>query len=56
MKYSDEQRIQKILEYSVKLNDYIKENEITKDKLMKEYSLQWLEPVDTKRKMWYNKI
>lgn len=42
MKYSDEQRIQKILEYSVKLNDYIKENEITKDKLMKEYSLQWL--------------
>ena len=42
MKYSDEQRIQKILEYSVKLNDYIKENQITKDKLMKEYSLQWL--------------
>lgn len=42
MKYSDEQRIQKILEYSQKLYYYIKQNGITKDKLMSEYSLQWL--------------
>lgn len=42
MKYSDKQRIEKILEYSNKLTEYLKENEITKDKLMSEYSLQWL--------------
>ena len=42
MKYSDEQRIQKILEYSQKLMDYINANGISKDKLMTEYSLQWL--------------
>ena len=36
------QRIQKILEYSQKLRDYIQENEITKERLMQEYSLQWL--------------
>ena len=42
MKHSDEQRIRKILEYSLKLCDYIKENGITKDRLMNEYSLQWL--------------
>ena len=42
MKYSDEQRIQKILEYSQKLMDYINANGISNDKLMTEYSLQWL--------------
>lgn len=42
MKYSDEQRIQKILDYSNRLTEYIKTNEITKEKLMNEYSLQWL--------------
>ena len=42
MKYSDKQRIEKILEYSNKLTEYLKENEITKDKLISEYSLQWL--------------
>lgn len=42
MKFSDEQRIQKILEYSQKLIDYINANGITKDKLISEYSLQWL--------------
>lgn len=42
MKYSDEQHIQKILDYSQKLTEYIKENNITKEKLMEEYSLQWL--------------
>ncbi|MCC8110784.1 MAG: DUF86 domain-containing protein [Ruminococcus sp.] len=42
MKYSDEQRIQKILDYLNRLTEYIKTNEITKEKLMNEYSLQWL--------------
>jgi uncharacterized protein with HEPN domain len=42
MKYSDKQRIEKILEYSKKLTDYINENKITKEKLINEYSLQWL--------------
>ena len=36
MKYSDEQRIQKILDYSQKLIDYINASVITKDKLMSE--------------------
>ncbi|MCI5911725.1 MAG: hypothetical protein PUB76_10035 [Oscillospiraceae bacterium] len=42
MKYSDQQRIKKILEYSEKLNDYIKEKNITKGDLINDYSLQWL--------------
>ncbi|MCD8337363.1 MAG: DUF86 domain-containing protein [Lachnospiraceae bacterium] len=42
MKYSDEQRVKKICEYSKKLLGYIEENKITKEQLMKEYSLQWL--------------
>ena len=42
MKYSDEQRIRKIIEYSEKLLGYIKEEKITKSDLMREYSLQWL--------------
>lgn len=36
MKYSDEQRIQKILDYSQKLIDYINASGITKEKLMSE--------------------
>ncbi|MCD8019750.1 MAG: DUF86 domain-containing protein [Clostridiales bacterium] len=42
MKYSDEQRIQKILDYSQKLYEYIDKEGITKEDLIKEYSLQWL--------------
>lgn len=42
MKYSDKQRIQKIYEYTKKLNDYITENQITKDNLINELPLQWL--------------
>lgn len=42
MKYSDQQRIKKILEYSEKLNDYIKEKNITKEDLINDYLLQWL--------------
>lgn len=42
MKFSDEQHIQKILDYSKRLTEYIQKNNITKEKLLKEYSLQWL--------------
>ncbi|WP_029200852.1 HepT-like ribonuclease domain-containing protein [Oribacterium sp. NK2B42] len=42
MKYSDEQRIKKIYENASKLNEYIKSNKVTKDRLMDDYALQWL--------------
>ena len=42
MKYSDEQRIQKIYEYAEKLLTYISQNDITKEKLLTDYALQWL--------------
>ena len=42
MKYSDKQRIQKICEYAEKLLSYINTNNITKEKLLNDYSLQWL--------------
>ena len=42
MKYSDEQRIQKIYENARKLTDYLSEHEITKDALLNDYALQWL--------------
>ncbi len=42
MKHSDRQRIQKICEYSQKLLAHIKENNITKENLLNDYSLQWL--------------
>lgn len=42
MKYSDEQRIQKICEYAEKLLTYINKNDITKEKLLNDYALQWL--------------
>ena len=42
MKYADEQRIQKIIDYSQKLYEYVEKENITKDDLIKEYSLQWL--------------
>ena len=42
MKYSDEQRIQKIYENARKLTDYLSEHEITKDVLLNDYALQWL--------------
>ena len=42
MKYSDKQRIQKICEYAEKLLTHVSENNITKDKLLSDYSLQWL--------------
>ncbi|MDE7283152.1 MAG: DUF86 domain-containing protein [Lachnospiraceae bacterium] len=42
MKYSDQQRIQKIYENAVKLHEYLVENQIKKDDLLTEISLQWL--------------
>ena len=42
MKYSDEQRIQKIYENAEKLLNYIREHEITRDALLNDYALQWL--------------
>ena len=42
MKYSDKQRIQKICEYTEKLLTYINTNNITKEKLLNDYALQWL--------------
>ena len=42
MKYSDKQRVQKICEYAEKLLVHINKNDITKDKLINDYSLQWL--------------
>ena len=42
MKYSDKQRIQKICEYTDKLLTHINKNDITKEKLLNDYALQWL--------------
>lgn len=42
MKYSDEQRIKKIYENASKLNEYIKSNKVTKDRLVEDYTLQQL--------------
>lgn len=42
MKYSDEQRIEKILNYALRLQKYISEKNITKEQLLNEIELQWL--------------
>ena len=42
MKYSDQQRIQKILGNAKKLNQYINEHDIKPEQLLSDYSLQWL--------------
>ena len=42
MKYSDQQRIRKIYEYAFKLQGYIEEKSITREDLLKDFSLQWL--------------
>ena len=42
MKYSDEQRLQKILDNSEKLLKYIEDHHVTKADLLNDYSLQWL--------------
>ncbi len=42
MKYSDEQRIQKICQYAEMLLKYIEENSVTKEMILNDYSLQLL--------------
>ncbi len=42
MKYSDQQRINKIYEYACKLNKYIQDNNVTKEALVNDFTLQWL--------------
>ena len=42
MKYSDEQRIEKILYYATRLQKFISEKNITKEKILNEIELQWL--------------
>ena len=42
MKYSDEQRIKKMYDYAVRLQNYISENKVTKERLLVEIELQWL--------------
>ena len=40
MKYSDQQRIQKIYGYAVKLHEYIEEHQIKKENLLTETPMQ----------------
>lgn len=42
MKYSDQQRIQKIYEKAVELQEYIVRHQIKKEDLLTEKPLQWL--------------
>lgn len=42
MKYSDKQRLKKILENAEKLMDYLSDHGITKNELLTDYALQWL--------------
>lgn len=42
MKYSDQQRLQKIHENTAKLLQYISENHVQREALLSDYSLQWL--------------
>ena len=42
MKYSDEQRLQKIYEKGNMLLEYIRDHDVKKDNLMNDTALQWL--------------
>lgn len=42
MKFTDEQRLQKMYDNATKLNGYIKDKNIKKEDLLQDYSLQWL--------------
>lgn len=42
MKYTDEQRLKKIHENASKLNKYRIDNNLSKEMLMEDFSLQWL--------------
>ncbi len=41
MKYSDEQRIEKILDYAEKLIQYVKEHNVSRDIIKEDYGVQW---------------
>ena len=42
MKYTDQQRLQKIYDTATELYNYIVDNKITKEQLLQEKPLQWL--------------
>ena len=42
MKYSDRKRVQKIYDYAVQLQEYIRKNDIEKEELLTQLPLQWL--------------
>jgi len=42
VKYSDFQRVKKIYENADRLYKYVCDNDITREKLMKDFSVQWL--------------
>ena len=42
MKNSDQERVNKIYEYASKLTKYVRDNDITREALMTDFSLQWL--------------
>ena len=42
MKYSDQQRVNKIYQYASQLNQYIVDNNISREASMTDFSLQWL--------------
>lgn len=42
MKYSDRQRVQKIYDYAVRLQAYLREKRIEKEALLTQLPLQWL--------------
>ncbi len=42
MKHSDQQRVNKIYEYASKLTQYVRDNNITREALLTDFSLQWL--------------
>ena len=42
MKYSDEQRIQKLYEYASKLHQYIEGHHISHEAVLSDFALQWL--------------
>lgn len=41
MRYSDQQRVEKIIETTRKLLQYLKESEITKEKILTQEPLRW---------------
>ena len=42
MRYSDEQRLQKILENAERLISYLTEHQNSREDLLNDYALQWL--------------